>query len=210
MNFLPFGLTLAQLTALGPAVPILVRARSIGPFIANITVEEQHLDELVITDHPVERNAVISDHAFKRPMAVVVTAGYSNSSKQAGGNPNYINDVYRAFLALQESRELITIITGKRFYSNMLIQRIMVQTDEKTENALFMRCECREVIIVTTQTVAFPPAQDQRNPAVTSPVQNRGTITVRPATGFNPSAAQQALPASKGYDFSPGGGGTGW
>lgn len=53
--------------------------RSIGAIIANVTVEEHHHDELEITDHPVERGSVISDHAFKRPNEVTIMCAWSNS-----------------------------------------------------------------------------------------------------------------------------------
>jgi hypothetical protein len=49
------------------------------PLIPQVTIEEVHHDELEITDHPVERGAVIADHAFKRPSEVVIHCAWSNS-----------------------------------------------------------------------------------------------------------------------------------
>lgn len=59
-------------------------SRSIGPIVANVTIEERHVDELDITDHPVERGATISDHAFKRPSEVVIRCAWSNSPSSPG------------------------------------------------------------------------------------------------------------------------------
>lgn len=53
--------------------------RAIGNIIANVTVEERHQDDLEITDHPIEQGAVISDHAFKRPVEVTIECAWSNS-----------------------------------------------------------------------------------------------------------------------------------
>lgn len=47
--------------------------------VAHATIEESHTDELVMTDHPVEQGAVITDHAYVQPAEVVITAGWSNS-----------------------------------------------------------------------------------------------------------------------------------
>lgn len=59
---------------------ILVRPkRNIGSFIANVTIEEQHQDDIQITDHPVEVGASITDHAFRKPSSLVIKAGWSNS-----------------------------------------------------------------------------------------------------------------------------------
>lgn len=60
---------------------IVVRPkRSIGAFVATVTIEEQHQDDLQITDHPVEIGANITDHAYRRPSSVVIKAGWSNAA----------------------------------------------------------------------------------------------------------------------------------
>lgn len=53
-------------------------------FIPDATIEEVHTDDLEITDHPVEQGTVISDHAFKRPSELVITAGWSDSPNNSG------------------------------------------------------------------------------------------------------------------------------
>jgi hypothetical protein len=52
--------------------------------IPDATIEEVHTDDMEITDHPVEQGASISDHAFKRPAEVVITAGWSDSPNNSG------------------------------------------------------------------------------------------------------------------------------
>lgn len=53
-----------------PQVPILQ---------PQITLEEIHHDEIVITDHPVERGARVSDHFYKQPAEVIIRCAWSNS-----------------------------------------------------------------------------------------------------------------------------------
>jgi hypothetical protein len=60
--------------------------RSIGPIVAQVTLQEVHTDTLEITDHPVEQGAVISDHAFKRPAELIITCAWSNSPSGNGSN----------------------------------------------------------------------------------------------------------------------------
>lgn len=195
MSFpLPYGITIPAISQLGDLVAALFSTRSIGPLIANVTIEEVHHDELAITDHPVDRNAEVSDHAYKRPETVVIRAGWSNSSPQNLGSPEYVNYVYQQLLALQESRELISIVTGRRDYENMLIQRLTVTTNEQTENSLLVTCECREVIIATTQTTAFPGNEAQKDPSDTGAVEDVGSVSPQPPTDFNFTAAGRALP----------------
>ena len=54
--------------------------RSIGTLIADITVEERHVDELKITTHPVEAGAAITDHAYQMPRELTVRCSWSNST----------------------------------------------------------------------------------------------------------------------------------
>lgn len=191
MSIVPIGINLGVAAALNLLSLVFVRQRSIGGFIANVTVEEVGRDELVITDHPVEQSADISDHAFKKPVSVTIRCGYSNSSLQALGNPNYVQDVYHQFLGLQASRQSFDVITGKRAYTNMLMTSITQRTDEKWENALELLVECREIIIVQTQATTLPPAANMKSPQTTSGLTNTGANALVPAPNFNAAAAPQ-------------------
>ena len=151
--------------------------RKIGDIVMDVTVEERHEDTLTITDHPVEKGAEISDHAFKNPMSVVITAG-----KGASDGDTVPKETYEALLDLQESREPFSIVTGKRDYENMLVQSISVTTDSDTENVLMVILECREVIIVETETTQVPPARQAEAPK-TQKAQNTGTKQAQPVSG---------------------------
>jgi hypothetical protein len=52
--------------------------------IPDATIEEVHTDDMEITDHPVEQGTAISDHAFKRPAELIITAGWSDSPNNSG------------------------------------------------------------------------------------------------------------------------------
>mgnify|MGYP001758463341 CR=1 FL=1 len=168
---------------------ILLRPnRSIGTIIPGVVVEEAHRDDLVITDHPVEQGAAITDHAFKRPAEVVLRCGWSNSdilSAVENGSlfgavtESYVKEVYAQLLELQESRTPFSITTGKRTYSNMLIASLSTSTDRTTEYSLFVTAVCRQIIIVETQVATMSPAENQANPASTAATKDTG---VRSAT----------------------------
>ena len=58
--------------------------RSIGPIVAQITESERHVDEIEITEHPVQQGAAIADHMFKKPAEVTLKVSWSNSPTQSG------------------------------------------------------------------------------------------------------------------------------
>ena len=106
----------------GPVATTLLQA-IIAPrgFGADVTIEELGMDDLEITENPVEQGAAITDHAFKKPARLRLRLGFSNSSPQAGGDPLYVQTVYNLFLILQGARVPFGLITGKRIYLNLLI-----------------------------------------------------------------------------------------
>jgi hypothetical protein len=190
---LPVGISVALAAAEGLLSTVIFRQRNIGGFVADVTIDERHDDQLTVTRNPVEQGAAITDHSFKEPAGLTVRVGYSNSSPQSLGDPNYVQDVYQNFLELQASRQPFDVITGKRAYANMLITRLVVMTDEKTENALMLTVEMREVILVTTQTVSVPSTGVMRAPGVTGATQLQGTVQTAPGTAANIGAGDAVL-----------------
>lgn len=162
-------------------VPPSFSLRTIGSIKADVTFEERHEDTLTITDHPVEQGSVISDHAYLNPVTVEIKIGFRPKTGvmaainllTSGGVP-YLNQVYQNVLNLQKNRVLNTIMTGKRLYTNMLIERIACVTDRDTENVLMLTLSCRQLIIVQTQAVTFAPNSNMGSPQKTGAVQNLG------------------------------------
>ncbi len=157
---------------------LIARAgRAIGPIIPDVVIEEAHRDGLIITQHPVEAGASITDHAFKRPSEYEMRCGFSNSS---AGYEGYARQVYERLLALQNSRQPQTIFTGKRVYRNMLLADLAVVTDKHSENILAVQVRLQEIIIVSTKTTNTGGTTDKG-------AQTGGTINDQSFAGsFNP------------------------
>jgi hypothetical protein len=203
MSGFPINLSLSILSDLVNLV--LFQPRNIGGFIADVTIEEHHRDSLAITEHPIEQGAAIADHSFLRPAHVTIRAGWSNSSVTSARrlatafqtqslspifDTNYIRTVYGQLRDLQATREPFDVVTGKRSYSNMLMENLLVHTDERSENALMVTCDCREVILVGTSTISIPNASSQQTPQLNQPTIDNGQKQLTPATNFNPAAAE--------------------
>ena len=164
------------------------------PFTAQVTIEEIHHDEIVITDHPVEQGAAITDHAYKKPCDLILHLGWSNSGIQAAaqslaglvsvttgiqtGDFDYMQTQYNQLLALQASLIPFNVYTGKRSYQNMLIRSLSVSTDPRTEHSLLVTAVLRQILLVQTQNVstAGTSAAVQANPASNAPTISQGII----------------------------------
>ena|SRR5208337_2002639 len=181
----------------------LFRPRNIGPFVADVTISERHRDEMMITQHPIEIGSVIADHAFKKPIKVVLTVGFSTSNLQAQGDSNYIQTVYQNFLTMQQNATPFSVTTGKRNLNDMLIEYINELTNEQTENGLILEIACMQVILVNTSTPSTSPtgvgsSANQNNPSVNAPPAQQGTTQASQAANFNSGFLQSVpgLPAS--------------
>ncbi|WP_019103383.1 phage baseplate protein, partial [Chromobacterium haemolyticum] len=192
-----FWCTMDFLPAITGAISALVfgSKRSIAGIIPDVTFEEVHVDTMQITDHPVERGSLISDHAFAMPAEVVAKVAWSDNTNFLNGlltgslfrGVSSMQDLYQKLLELQQGTDPVIgpqpfdLSTGKRFYNNMLIKQLMVKTDIRSENILQVTIVFRQVRIVDTQTASLK-AENQANPEKTAPVQNTGQRSPKPAS----------------------------
>jgi len=177
------------MSAISTITSVLLRdGRQLGGIIPDVVVEEVHTDTLTITDHPVEQGAAISDHAFMNPAELSMRIGWSSSSlalngvisgivsgSLLSGKIKSVKDIYESLLKLQASRKSFGVSTGKRLYTSMLIKSLSTTTEGATENALVCTVVMRQVFIVQTKAAKLK-AENQRNPAKTGPVAERGTV----------------------------------
>lgn len=171
--------------------------RQIAMVFPDIVVEENHHDEMAITQHPVEIGAPITDHAFMQPFTVEIHAMWSNSAAQSEG---YVQAVYEQLLAIQASARPFDITTGKRQYSNMLMRSLMVRTDDATEWALDVIAACQQVIIVKSTTTTAGSGSSGGASTPSNGAQSVGGVD--PSTGLSvpssPSAGYSMPPSMNG------------
>lgn len=187
--------------------------RSMGGLVFDAVFEETHESELEVTDNPVETGVVVSDHVFMKPLKVTLSAGVSDTplkywqssggtgkdawTKQDGDDPfasdsGRVRRAYELLTELQALAEPFNVQTGLKLYSNMVCTSIRTSQDKETAGALLFTATLREVIIVYTQVVSYPPRKagttkrqagakkdkgEQQGKEVTSPKQKSDLLT---------------------------------
>lgn len=170
-----FGPLVGDLSA-GNYALIMTGQRVIGDLYPHITIEENHHDELAITQHPVEFGTPVTDHAFMQPYTIEIRCGWSDSTAQTSG---YVQAVYRALLALQVSRVPFSVSTGKRSYQSMLLRTLIVKTDPESEYTLMVVATAQRIVITNTQiTSQASPANTNGNNSIGH--LNPGSLTGSP------------------------------
>lgn len=182
--------------------------------IPDLAIRERHSDRLGITAHPIQTGAAITDHAFVMQPEFTLEFGWSNSSisgiiQDFTGTSltdvltgdlgeGYIKQVYAKIISLQRSRQLCTVVTGKRQYKNVLIESVETYTDVETAYSMIvaMNCKALQLVSVATTSTASISQDSQANPASTSPEQSNGTKQLQNTT--NESLLYGAWNTAKG------------
>jgi hypothetical protein len=178
-------------------------SRQISTIIPDIVTREIHTDQTVITRHPVETGAAVSDHAYLQPSQVEMHCRFSNSTAQSEG---YVQIVYNQFLALRATLTPFNVSTGKRAYQNMLVSEITVTTDEFTEYVLDVVVRLEQVNITSAQQGTIPANASsdpsaQASPQQTATPQNLGTqqLTATPAGPTTATATSSSFNSAGPY-----------
>lgn len=177
----------SPLTEIAGSLLLTGRGRTIMGLFADVTIEEKHKDELVITEHPTEVGSPMADHAYKEPPEVIIKVGWSESAGKLNGlvGDSLLSEttglvaVYETLQQLQNLKQHLVISTGKRLYSNMLIKSLGCTTDLQTENVLMIEMTLKKVFLVqSSETIVL--LDNQANPATTAGVSNGGTVQATP------------------------------
>ena len=106
-----------------------------------------------------------------------------------GESQDQTRAIYQKLLEIQASRVPFSIFTGKRDYASMLFSSITVETDETKENSLWVVARCKQVLIVTTQTISIPSdAAAMTEPEQTAPVEDQGSEELLSADTMMPNS----------------------
>lgn len=169
--------------------------KNVGGIVFDATFKEEHEDTSTVTDNPIETGVSVSDHMYANPRKVTISAGVTNSPMYTSGDDAFssgsssrIKAAFDTLKALKESRQPFDIQTGLLLYNNMVCLSIKFSQDVGSSNVFDFDAECREVIIVNTQLVTYPP----RKPGATA---RQGTPTADKGEqqAAEPSAPKQSL-----------------
>lgn len=154
--------------------------RSMDGLVFDAVFEETHESELEVTDNPVETGVVVSDHAFMKPLKLTISAGVTDTPLSVATGDPFASDAgrskkaYDLLLRLQRAAEPFDVQTGLKLYKNMVVTGLRTAQDKDTANVLVFQADLREVLIVTTQTVKYPPRKPGATKRQAGPKRDKG------------------------------------
>lgn len=156
--------------------------RTIDTIEVQVIVSESTTDVLTITKQPVQQGASITDHAYKEPTSLTMTALFKDNNLIRGVLSPFsstgLRELYQKLLELQTNRAPFIVTTPKRIYNSMLLATLSQVTDKNTENCLSVTMSFQQIVIVNIGAIQVPPSL-LRNPgsnAKTLPAGNKSII----------------------------------
>jgi hypothetical protein len=155
-----------------------------GPtfYFFDAVFKTMHYPSRVITEHPIQTGANISDHSYQLPtrvsieigmsdvMDVYVPPGFEKMTESYNGDPSKSKSAYQEFLDLQMSGQPITLYTRLQVYNNMVIESMPTEDDIKTRFALRATIVMKQIFTAEVLKVPVSARKD------TSDITNEGTL----------------------------------
>ena len=128
-----------------------------------LSVNHQHTT--VITSHPVQSGADISDHAYVEPVSLTIQLIMSDATPKDQIvdklSENYYRNnaqtrsigAYKILRELQKQKRVFDVSTKFETYSNMMISSIVVSESSETVNALDATISLKQILIANEKYV---------------------------------------------------------
>lgn len=173
-------------------VPKPNRRVAIGAIQLDATIRESHSYRNRVTNHPIETGSFVTDHVYSEPISLELEGEITDTPVQifsllAGLSQRRI-EAFEQLVALKETRDVITVVTGLKIYNNMVIEDFDANRDQKTGRKLSFTARFQEVRKVASQVVGI--TAEKAAPAQKDQVQSEQDIGRQEATTAN--AAQDA------------------
>lgn len=135
---------------------IYVKTNIAGLFFdAILSVSTEH--NAVITSHPVQNGANISDHMYMEPVQITMEIGMSDAmasmvrGQWTGAGTKSVS-AYRKLCELQEARIPFSVLTRLNRYENMVIRSISVNDDAGTYYGLRATVSMQQILLANVAT----------------------------------------------------------
>ena len=135
---------------------------SIDGYLIDAFASEQPTRRNRVTSFPVEEGSDMSDHVIKQPLRLNVTGTVSNApigtvvdARQGDDKPSV--EAYSRLVEIMTNNRLVTVITSKRPYDNMLLEALSDPTDGANDSLKFTASfrQIRTITINTETNLAF-------------------------------------------------------
>lgn len=134
--------------------------KQIGNIIVDVFSRETHNRSSEVTKYPIENGGEITDFIINNPFRLEIEGMIAQASlTDVSGSFSRVIDGYEKLSSLMEDRELITVVTGLKVYSNMAITNFVVRRNARDGGSLMFNMNFEQVIVIDSQAIFIPNIQ---------------------------------------------------
>lgn len=119
----------------------------IGGVFLDATLTEDHTYNARVTSYPVENGMIISDHIINEPETVRITGIVSDTPINILSQFNRSTDAFLRLVRIHDLKERITVVTGIKVYTDMVMTSLQVPRNIQTGQSLTFSIELQKVFL---------------------------------------------------------------
>jgi len=127
----------------------------IGTIELDATLLEEHSYSSKVTSFPVDRGVndgfeIVSDHIIKDPDRLTIQGVVSDTPLNILSQFNRSIDAFNSLVRLHETREVISVVTGLKVYTQMVITNLTIPRNLRTGQSLTFNIELQRILFDTS------------------------------------------------------------
>lgn len=135
------------------------RRVSIGSITLDATILESHEYSAEVTNHPIETGGFVTDHIYENPRIVSIEGHITDSPvvffTDLGGISKRSVEAHDQLVALYQSRNIVSVVTGLKIYSDMVIENLTFPKNQQTGRKLEFRAQFKEIKTAQSQIIGI-------------------------------------------------------
>lgn len=120
---------------------------SIGSVVLDAVLSEDHTYNSRVTNYPIENGLVISDHIINEPETVQITGVVSDTPLYSLAPFNNSINVFNRLVEIHNRRERITVVTGIKVYTDMVITSLQIPKNVDTGQSLTFVIDLQKIFL---------------------------------------------------------------
>jgi len=175
---MPDTVTNSEVEERGLQLVYPTRRAKLATLELDASLEEEHVSECDIPEHPLETGEPASDHIRKKPDVLRMTGMVSNTPiagpEREESDENALagersdgraETAYKELIRLQEAGELFSVVTTLRVYDSMALASLSVPRSAELGNVVQFSATLKHVrkVAATTAEVVIPAAAPRKD-----------------------------------------------
>ena len=130
---------------------------NIGGVVLDATLTEDHEYNSRVTNYPVEDGRIISDHIINEPETVQITGVVTDTPLAILSSFNRSINAFNRLIQIHTNRERVTVVTGIKVYTNMVMTSLQVPRNVQTGQSLTFVIQLQKIYLDSSIRLYLDP-----------------------------------------------------